>query len=393
MENLIAKSLDFLAATPQTFERPFGRHVDWTARLIGIRGARGVGKSTLIRQHLKEDENTGTSIYLSLDDPYFTDNSIEHTLDQLRALGYTRFYLDEVHRLPGWASVVKSFYDRFPKLSYVFSGSSVMDMQDIGADLSRRAVMYDMPGLSFREYLVLKGIAKPPILELDKILSEHAVLSRNIGQDFPPLAHFYDYLKSGYYPFFTEGLTSYHIRLSQSIRTVIESDMASIEGYDVGKAQLLLKLLYIIAGSVPFKPNISLLAKRTGLSSNTVVKYLHYLERARILSFLWAPNKGMSLLQKPDKVYLENSNLAYALRGPEVDIGSVREVFFQNQVSQIAQLHYSPDADFAINERYLIEIGGPSKKASIKKDYFIAKDGIDHGAGNVIPLWLFGLLY
>jgi len=197
----------------------------------------------------------------------------------------------------------------------------------------------------------------------------------------------------GYYPYFTEGPHVYHIRLSQSIRTVLESDMSSIEGYDGSKANVLLKLLYILAGSVPYKPNISLLGKRTGLHANTVVKYLHYLERARILSFLWAPNKGMSLLQKPDKVYLDNSNLAYAIRGPEVNIGSIRELFFHNQVKQVATLIYTPTADFLVDEKYLVEIGGPGKSVSKDKDMYVVRDGIDHGAEKVIPLWLFGFLY
>jgi uncharacterized protein len=393
MEAIIGKSLDFLAATPETFIRPFSLKVDWTPRFIGIRGGRGVGKSTLIRQHLKERPDNRQAIYMSLDDPFFTVNDIEQVIDQLRARGYRHFYLDEVHRLSGWAAVVKSFYDRFHEISFVFSGSSVLDMQDIGVDLSRRAVIYDMPGLSFREYLILKGVAHPSVLDFRQLLSEHASLSRSVAKDFTPLVHFHEYLNHGYYPYFTEGLSSYHIRLQQSIRTVLESDMASIESYDVGKAQLLLKLLFIIAGNVPYKPNISLLARRTGLHANTVVKYLHYLERARILTFLWAPNKGMSLLQKPDKVYLENSNLAYALRGNEVDIGSVRELFFHNQMRQVAKLQYSSKADFFVNDRYLFEIGGPNKQAVSANDFFIVKDGIDHGAGGIIPLWLFGLLY
>ena len=393
METLVRKSNDFLAATPAEFTRPFMRSINWAARLVGIRGARGVGKSTLIRQHLRQLPEPGRAIYLSLDDPFFTDNSFEETVDQLRVRGFDRFYVDEVHRLQGWAPVVKSYYDRFPDIHFVFSGSSILDMQRVGADLSRRAVLYDMPGLSFREYLILEGISDPPIVGFEQLLAEHATLSREIASEFIPLAHFHAYLRNGYYPFFKEGLESYHIRLNQSIRTVLESDMASIDGYDVSKAQVLLKLLFILAGHVPYKPNISLLARRTGLHANTVVKYLHYLEKARVLSFLWAPNKGMSLLQKPDKVYLENSNLAYALRGDEVQIGSVRETFLYNQLQQVARLQYSNQADFLVNDSVLLEVGGPGKKTASRDNLFIVKDGIDHGAGRTIPLWLFGMLY
>ena len=393
MENLVGKSLDYLASTPEGFIRPFTQTIDWSARLIGVKGARGVGKSTLIRQHLKQSTHVKNAIYVSLDDPYFTDNDFEHVLDQLRARGYTHFYLDEVHRLKGWAPVVKSFYDRFPTLHFVFSGSSILDMQDIGADLSRRAIMYEMPGLSFREYLIVKKIALSSSVTLEQIFKEHQHISREIAVDFIPLTSFHEYLRGGYYPYFTEGPHVYHIRLSQSIRTVLESDMSSIEGYDGSKANVLLKLLYILAGSVPYKPNISLLAKRTGLHANTVVKYLHYLERARILSFLWAPNKGMSLLQKPDKVYLDNSNLAYAIHGPEVNIGSIRELFFHNQVKQVATLNYTPTADFLVDEKYLVEIGGPGKSVSKDKDMYVVRDWIDHGAERIIPLWLFGFLY
>lgn len=393
MENLLIKSLDYLAVTPKEFIRPFLHRIEWSARLIGIKGARGVGKSTLIRQRLLHSQSTDTAIYISLDDPFFTDNSFELTLDQLRVKGIKVFYLDEVHRLAGWAQVVKSFYDRYPGLSFVFSGSSILDMQDIGADLSRRAVMYEMPGLSFREYLIVSGLFDASEVSLDEIFSSHKNLSRTLVKDFNPIPHFEGYLRHGYYPYFNEGIQQYHLRLQQSIRTVLESDMSSLDGYDVSNANLLMKLLYILSGSVPYKPNISLLARRTGLHANTVVKYLHYLERARILGFLWAPNKGMSLLQKPDKVYLDNSNLAFALRGVEMNIGSARETFFHNQVRQVAALNYSQVADFQVNEKYQVEIGGPGKSSSSSKDIYTVKDGIDHGAGTVIPLWLFGLLY
>lgn len=392
MEQLIGKSLDFLAATPGDFVRAFIDTIDWSARLIGIKGARGVGKSTLVRQRLSATHTPESAIYMSLDDPYFTDNSFEQALDQLRARGYAHFYLDEVHRLRNWAPVVKNLYDRFPNVSFVFSGSSILDMQDIGADLSRRAVMYEMPGLSFREYLILENIAEIPPIDPDDLFKDHTSLSRTMTKGFTPLQHFHAYLDHGYYPYFKEGVSSYHIKLSQSIRTVVESDMSAIEGYDLSNANVLLKLLYILAGSVPYKPNITLLAKRTGLHANTVVKYLHYLSRARILSFLVAPNKGMSLLQKPDKLYLDNSNLAYALRGSEINIGNVRELFFNNQVRHVAQLQYTTSADFLVNEEYLVEIGGPGKSGT-KEDVYIVKDGIDHGTGRTIPLWLFGMLY
>jgi predicted AAA+ superfamily ATPase len=266
-------------------------------------------------------------------------------------------------------------------------------MKKIDADLSRRAVLYEMPGLSFREFLLVQNLTDSKPFTFDEVIHHHQVISRDIAKALPPLRNFSEYLHHGYYPFFTEGVQSYPLRLTQSIRTVLESDMASIEGYDVRNANVLLRLLYILAGSVPFKPNIALLAKRTDIHANTVVKYLHYLEQARILSFLMAPNKGMSLLQKPDKLYLDNSNLAYALRGQETSIGSVRELFFHNQVRQVASLHYSTEADFVVNEVHLFEIGGPSKAAPKNKNIYLVRDGIDHGVGNVIPLWLFGFLY
>lgn len=392
MEKLIVKSLDYQSVTPGDFVRPFMEKVDWSARLIGIKGARGVGKSTLIRQRLRT-EKEGPGIYVTLDDPFFTDNSFEETIEQLRVRGFTHFYLDEVHRLQGWAAVVKSYYDRYPKLYFVFSGSSLLDMHSIGADLSRRSVMYEMPGLSFREYLIVQGLTDAPAYTVEQIFNDHQQISRKIAGDRTLIPHFHAYLKSGYYPYFTEGEQSYHIRLSQSIRTVLESDMNSIEGYDIGNSNILMKLLYILAGSVPYKPNISLLARRTSLHANTVVKYLHFLERAAILSFLWAPNKGMSLLQKPDKVFLENSNLAYALRGNEVNIGSVRELFFHNQVRHVASLYYTTVADFLVNEKYQVEIGGPEKSSAPSKGMYAVRDGIDHGAGHVVPLWLFGFLH
>jgi len=397
MENLLSRSAQMVARTPLTFTRYLAEAIRWDWRLNGIRGARGTGKTTLLLQQIKTAHGpAGKAVYLSLDDMYFAENALFPLVEVLRARGITHFFLDEVHKYPNWAKEVKNLYDNFPDIFITFTGSSIIELNKLDVDLSRRALLYDLQGLSFREYLLLINAGTLPILSIGDLTENHTEVALNLSVDFHPLEHFQDYLESGYYPFFVENRDVFQQRLSQTVQLVVETDLGFIEGINIRQTRKILQLLYIIATSVPFKPNIAKLAERIGIERNTLLKYLHFLEKAAILKFLDAAGKGISLLQKPDKIYLENTNLMFALAPGNTDTGTLRETFFFNQTAQRYEVHLSAAGDFLVDSQFIFEVGGKNKKSTQIKDLpnaFLAADQIETGIGNQIPLWLFGLLY
>lgn len=397
MEKLLLRSAESVANTSLRFQRYLAGEIHWDWRMVGIKGARGVGKTTLMLQQLKRRHGIlPVAIYLSLDDIYFTEHRFIEVAEQLQTRGVTHFYLDEVHKYPDWARELKNIYDRFPALSIAFTGSSILEINKLEVDLSRRAVMYELRGLSFREYLELIGVAILPPLTLDDLTKRHTELALDLSRQFKPLQFFGDYLRQGYYPYFIENQTAYLQRLTQTIQLAVETDLNFIEGASIRNARKILQLLYVIATSVPFKPNIAQLGDRLGIERNTLLRYLHYLEKANLLLFLNAPNKGGSLLQKPDKIYLENTNLAHALAPETPDAGNLRETFFFNQVRQKYPVAYAEYGDFRVADRYTFEVGGRNKKsAQIRHlpEAFLAVADLETGIGNQIPLWLFGFLY
>lgn len=397
MEKLIRQSRVLVQKTRVEHIRQLREQIDWSWRLIGIKGARGVGKTTLILQQLKlSDAKQEHSIYLPLDDLHFLTHTLRDTAEDLAARGYHNFYLDEVHKYDTWSRELKNLYDLHPDLRIVFTGSSVVELSRQNVDLSRRAVMYDMPGLSFREYLWLREIAKFSPLSLQDIFERYESIALDITQDIKPLRHFPDYLKHGYYPFFLESISLFPIRLKQIVQLVLESDLTSAEGGPVQKTQKIATLLQVIAESVPFIPNITKLAERTGLDRNTLLRYLQHLERAQLTASLYQKGKGITVLQKPEKLYLDNTNLANALTPQVPDTGNLRETFFYNQVRQKHLVQYPSKGDFLIDGETVIEVGGKNKKAGQVKetaDYYLAVDDIEVGVGRQVPLWLFGFLY
>lgn len=336
------------------------------------------------------------AIYLSLDDLYFSRHSMRETVEALRMRGYQRFFLDEVHKYPDWSREVKNLYDFYPDLLLVFTGSSIIELSKQNVDLSRRAVLYDLPGLSFREYLSLTGIYTAPAISLDDLISGHEDISMELCRSFRPLEHFGVYLREGYYPFFLENRDDYHQRLRQVVRLVLETDLAQAEGAKVQQVQKLARLLQFLAETTPFKPNILHLSRHIELDRATVLRYLSHLQNARLIGALHVPGGGLSALQKPEKVYLENTNLAYALLEKKPDTGNLRETFFFNQVSFVAEVAAPDTADFLVANRYLFEVGGKGKKRGQlqgKPDSFMVLDDIETGVDDQIPLWLFGFLY
>lgn len=396
MEDLNQKSKLIVSSTSLKMIRSKYDEIDWDSRLVGILGARGTGKSTLVLQYLKKAYGlSDRAAYWSLDDIYFSNHSLIETIESFYHFGGRFLVLDEVHKYPTWARELKNAYDFYKELKVVFTGSSVIDMLKLDVDLSRRAVLYDLTGLSFREYLNFTKNIQLPIFQLNEIISNHVDIANSILEKINPLAEFEDYIKFGYYPFFMEGTKTYHLRIEQIIRMTIETELQFIEGMDIHKTKRIHQLLGLIAQSVPFKPNVAKLSEKIGIHRNTLTTYLHYLEKARIINSLFAEGKSTSILQKPDKVYLENTNISYALAGANLDIGNLRETFFYSQVAERHQLSLPKNGDFLLDDKFTIEVWGKNKTDfQIKGELnsFLAIADLPIGSFNRIPLWLFGFI-
>jgi predicted AAA+ superfamily ATPase len=397
MEHLFDKYYSRLDNTPLDYIRGIADIIQWESRLTGIKGARGVGKTTLLLQHLKKNfQRDGSSLYVSLDNIWFADNRLTDMTDRFVKQGGRYLYLDEVHKYPGWSRELKNIYDDHPQLHIVFTGSTLLEIPDARADLSRRAVVWSMQGLSFREYLNLVLRLALPVVSLENILHDQVTVEHDILSVVKPLKYFGSYLKRGYYPFFLEVPSLYYSRLEEVVNMTIEIELPLLRKVETASVPKLKKLLQVVAESVPFVPNISKLGERSGLNRNTVVSYLGYLEEAHIIRNIYKDAKGITRLQKPDKIYLENTNLMYALSPANVNAGNVRETFFISQVGESHLTEYAEHGDFIVDGRYVFETGGASKSSrQLKniKDSFVVADDLEYGSGNRIPLWLFGFLY
>ena len=394
---LLEQSEGLVAATPLRFQRYLAREIDWNSRLIGIKGARGTGKTTLLLQWLRQKGLPAhKAAYFSLDDLYFATHSLVDTGRQFYKEGGQVLVLDEVHKYPGWAREIKNLYDFHQDLQMVFTGSSIIDIAQQEGDLSRRALMYELHGLSFREYLAFTGSLAYEPLELKHLTEGSPSLRDSFPRDFRPLEHFHKYLSHGYYPFFRESERGYHRRLRQLVRTMVEYDMAELKGFDIRNAKKMLQLLSVISQQVPFKPNISALAQKSGIHRNSLNNYLHFLAEARLIGLLYPAGRSVAALQKPEKVYLDNPNLLYALGMGNAERGTAREVFFYNQLRVRHRLAQSKQADFLVNDQLIFEIGGLNKTAQQIRglpDAWVVQDDLAFPVGRALPLWLFGFLY
>jgi predicted AAA+ superfamily ATPase len=397
MEILLEQSARLLNYTSLDFKRYLHTDINWKERLIGIKGARGVGKTTLLLQHLKELALPASkAAYFAMDDLYFSGHSLKETSDIFYKKGGRVLALDEVHKYPGWSGEIKNLYDFYPDLQIFFTGSSIIDITKESGDLSRRALLYDLPGLSFREYLIMKGIANFKPLPLKEVLFHPASYSELPGDEFSPLEHFTDYLKQGYYPFGVQHPETLYQRINQVVRTSVEIDMAELPTFDIRNAKKMLQLVEVIAGQVPFKPNIKELGEKTQIHRNSINAYLHYLEQAKIIALLYPAGRSTATLQKPEKIFLQNTTLLYALAKESSDPGSVRETFFHSMVSPRHKLEAPKKGDFFVDNEYTMEIGGRTKKKQqiiSTPDAWVVKDGIETGSHETIPLWAFGFLY
>ena len=397
MERLFETFVKKIAQTDTTFVRSLMNEIEWEARLIGLKGARGVGKTTLLLQRIKLFHPLdGSVLYASVDNIWFSERRLYDMATEFVKRGGKYLFLDEVHKYPNWSQELKNIYDDLPELKVVFTGSSLLEILNAKADLSRRAVVYEMQGFSFREYLNRNLNLTLPVLNLEDILANHLVLSQQILSQVKVLKFFPEYLKNGYYPFYNELPSLYYTRINEVINLIIETEIPQLRKVESAYVYKIKQLLFVVAQSAPFIPNIAKLSERIGITRNALMTYLNALHESRLTFSAQKPGNGMNILQKPDKVYLENPNLMYALADKQTDIGNVRETFFANQLRKTHEIRLSEISDFLIDGKYTFEIGGKEKgKKQIAglENAYIVSDDIEYGMGNKIPLWLFGFLY
>ena len=384
-----------IAKVSLDYKRPLYHKINWDNRLIGIRGPKGVGKSTLLLQHIKESFTDRSKVlYVSLDNIWFSSNSLIDLVEYHYTHGGTHIFLDEVHRYKQWQDSIKNIYDDYPDLHVVYTGSSMLKLRAADGDLSRRLRSYELNGLSFREYLAFGGVRDYPVVKIDDILANHVSLASDITSEIKILPYFERYLSSGYYPFYKEEGDGYLSRVQEVVTQTIDNDIPAVEEVEYETLQKLKKLLMILAVQVPFIPKMNELYHELNTSREQGLKLLDILKKARLIAMLKSPLKALKHLSSPDKLYLDNTNLMYAL-SDDVQVGTIRETFFMNQLSRSHVVSLPSKGDFMIDGNYLFEVGGRKKSFEQIKDEpdsFLAVDSIEIGNGNKIPLWLFGFL-
>ena len=389
MNSLFEYSNQLIARVDTTFIRYSYHQMNWQNRLIGLIGPRGVGKTTLVLQYIKSNLNLQQTLYVTAEDFYFAKNRLTDLADDFVKSGGKYLFIDEIHKYPDWSKELKLIYDYHQDLKVVFTRSSVLDIKKGSSDLSRRAVVYTMQGLSFREYLMLFHQKQVPKFSLEEIVN-HQV---DVPQIPHPLPLFADYLKKGYYPYAKED--DFGLKLQQVVNQTLEVDIPTYAEMNMATGRKLKQLLAIVSQSAPFKPNMSKIAEMLKISRNNIADYLLYMEEAGMIAQFRTPTKGIRALGKVDKVYLDNTNLVYNLAEEHQNIGNVRETFFLNQLRVNHQISSSVLGDFKMDTMDF-EIGGKNKNLKqIKnaKKGFLVKDDIERGFLNTIPLWHFGLMY
>lgn len=399
IQELYTNSYRLVSQVNTEHKRYLYHQLPWNARMLCIRGARGVGKTTLLLQRMAEAFPAGSpqALYASLDELWFTENRLIDLAEYHYSHGGTHLFLDEVHRYPQntWAQEIKNIYDRYPGFHVVFTGSSILKIDQSQADLSRRCLFFTMQGLSFREYLDFSNIAQFDPLPFEHILENHVTLAAQITRQVHVLQFFEEYLRHGYYPFYKELAEGYGMALRQMVTNVIEQDVPQAESLEMGTIVRVKRLVTLIARVTPFTVNVSRIANTLECDRQTVYKLLRTLQRASLINMLYKGRNNMQQMVKPEKVYLENTNLMYALAS-EINIGNIRETFFSNQLSGAHELAFGEKGDFLIDNVHTIEVGGHRKSFEQIKDLansYLAADDIEIGNGNRIPLWLFGFLY
>ena len=378
------------------FKRYLYPQINWDSSVIGIMGERGVGKTTMLLQRIKEKyANPDDTFYISLDHYWFGTHELQDLIKFMYKRGITEFYIDEVHKYKGWSCILKTLVDELHDLRIVYTGSSLLEIDNAKVDMSRRQTPYTLKGMSFREYLGYDGILKINAVTLEELLANHVPIAMDIVSKTKVLVAFDTYLHTGVYPFYRDAGKDFLVRLKEVVDTVIESDLPAVEKITYDTVDKCKKLLMIIAENVPLQPNVDKLATSLGTTRDTLLKLLYKLDKAEILELLTVELKSYKKLVNPEKIYLGNTNLMYAL-SPKIEMGTLRETFFIDQCASVGTVQMPPKGDFLVNGKYLFEVGGEGKTfdqiADIPNSY-LAVDGIETGYGARIPLWMFGLLY
>jgi hypothetical protein len=404
LQNLFEEQAKLLHKIDISKKRYLYSNIDWSLRSIGILGQRGLGKTTMMLQYIKENfQNSKEALYISLDNPFMQSTSLFEFAKEFEQLGGKILFIDEVHKYENWSTHVKNIYDAL-SLRVVFSGSSILQITKQNSDLSRRSIIYTLDNLSFREYLEFLEIYKFESFSLEEVLKNHIPIATDISNNIKPLMHFKEYLQYGAYPFILEGKDTYHQKIIQMINLILETDLPYVNSIDVSQIVKLKKLLYLLATNVPFIPNITDISKATNISRPKVYDYLEYLERAKVINSLKSKEKGYNVMAKPEKLFMQNTNISYAITS-SIEIGSAREAFFVNQIKNSFDVHKrllddrifgAKKGDFLVDNQFIFEVGGKNKSFEQIKDVqnsYIAADDIEIGFGAKIPLWLFGFLY
>lgn len=398
MEKLIELFRKKMTVPLPVFERELERKINWNARLISVRGSRGTGKTTLFLQHIKKtfSNNLNKVLYVNLDNIYFSNNTLVELAEKFASRGGTHLFIDEVHKYENWSKEIKNLYDDFPELHIAFTGSSLLEILNGRADLSRRTLVYELTGLSFREYLSLIKAHDFPIFTLEEILKNNEQISAEIASKIKPFEFFDDYLSFGYYPYFLEGKDDYFNRLNETLNMILEVELPMLRGLEIAYIPRIKKLLAVIGESAPFIPNITQLAAKIGISRQTLLIYLKYLEDAKLINQLYKKSRGLSVLEKPEKILMENTNLIELFNGENANTDSRRETFVLNQLLHSHKVDFSEESDFFVDSKYTFEVGGKNKKRKqiqeIPDSYIIADD-IEFGTDRRIPIWLLGFMY
>ena len=387
-----------LSAVPTEIQRYLAKDIDWRDRLICIKGPKGTGKTTLILQYIKErfGLDSREAIYFSADHIWFASHDIMDAVEYFHSHGYTHLFIDEVHHLENWSRVIKTICDSYPKLKVVYSGSSILKLSKGSADLSRRQAVYNLKGLSFREFLRFEGVLDAEPIALEMLLRNHRKIALGICERLKILPLFERYVREGYYPIYKDVSSQFADRLVEIVNSVLEVDFPTVEDVTLPTVRKTKKMLMVLAGSCPQQPNMSALYRELETNRNLGLKMLDALQRAELLAVLDSREAKLKQLSKLEKIFLGDSNLMHALVAYP-DVGAIRETVFMNQLRAAGHKLTAPDnGDFVVDGRWLFEIGGPGKtfrQIAGVRDSFVVNDGVETGLGNKIPLWLFGFLY
>ena len=399
MDTLFDKQDAMLRATSMEIVRNFMHSVNWNAPMLCIRGSRGVGKSTLLRQYIKLHFKEGSeeALYCSMDWVYFSQHSMLEVAEKFYKRGGKLLVFDEAHKYENWSREVKEIAETYPTMQLIISGSSLLKLLDGDADLSRRCRGYDMPGLSFREFLHFYKDIKLPAYTLNELLEAPKKIAAEVNNACRPLQYFHEYLKKGYYPFYLTNPIDYYPLIEQTVNYVVDVELPQQRNVSPANCRKVKALLNVLSSQVPFDVDISKLATAIGLQRSTVLEYMNHLNDAKLINLLYSDISSVKKMQKPDKVYLENPNLLYALATSSVQIGTVRECFVVNQLGYSHTVEYGKvQGDFKVDGRWIFEVGGEKKTfaqiADIPNSYILADD-IETPRGNKLPLWMIGLMY